>query len=148
RLPDLKWLLENSATATIGGVNVGATGSVQVLFDAAVRRVAVGWSQFATTGFSEGIGHTFVGMMFNNNRLFAVDKKRQQGTVASAEDREFQSPDFDIWKTLNLEMAWKSTGGVPARDLPFCDAAAFTNEQRIKAWSFCDYLMRRDPQLL
>jgi len=45
-------------------------------------------------------------------------------------------------------MAWKSTGGVPARDVPFCDAATFTNEQRIKAWSFCDYVMRRDPKLL
>jgi hypothetical protein len=86
--------------------------------------------------------------MFNNNRLFAVDLKKQQGTVASEEDREYQSPDFDIWKTLSLEMAWKSSGGVPARDVPFCDAATFTNEQRIKSWSFCDYVMRRDPKLL
>ena len=73
---------------------------------------------------------------------------RQQGTAATEEDREYNSPDFDIWKTLNLELAWKATGGVPARDLPFCDAATFTNEQRIKAWSFCDYVTRRDPTLL
>ncbi|MCY2956704.1 MAG: CAP domain-containing protein [Planctomycetota bacterium] len=148
KLKDLAWLLENSSTSQIGGVEVGATGSVQVLLDAAVRNVAHGYARFATAGFNEGIGHTFVGMMFNNNRLFAVDRKRQQGTVASEEDREYQSPDFDVWKTLNLEMAWKNTGGVPARELPFCDAASFTNEQRIKAWSFCDYVMRRDPQML
>jgi hypothetical protein len=46
-------------------------------------------------------------MIFNNNRLFSVDLKKQQGTSASEEDREFQSPDFDVWKNLSLEMAWK-----------------------------------------
>jgi hypothetical protein len=87
-------------------------------------------------------------MVFQNNRLFSVDLKKQEGTSASEEDREYQSPDFDVWKTQNLELAWKSTGAVAARDLPFCDAAAFSNEERIKAWSFCDYVMRRDPTLL
>jgi hypothetical protein len=87
-------------------------------------------------------------MIFNNNRLFSVDLKKQQGTAASEEDREFQSPDFDVWKNLSLELAWRSTGGVPANKLAFCDAANFSNEERIKAWSFSDYLMRRDPELL
>ncbi|MCA8973009.1 MAG: hypothetical protein KDC95_24715, partial [Planctomycetes bacterium] len=53
-----------------------------------------------------------------------------------------------VWKNLSLEMAWKSTGGVPANKLPFADAANFTNEERIKAWSFCDYMLRRDPKML
>lgn len=148
KIPDLQWRLEHTSTCGLGNVVVGATGSKQVLFDAVVRNVAHSWAGFATEGFREGIGHTFVGTMFNSNRLFSVDLKKQQGTVASEEDREYQSPDFDIWKTLNLEMAWKSSGTVPARDLPFCEAASFTNEQRIKAWSFCDYVMRRDPNLL
>jgi hypothetical protein len=146
--PDLKWQLENSTTCLIEKTYIGATTTPQITFDAAVRNVARLYSGFTTAGFGEGIGHTFVGMMFNNNRLFATDRKKQERTVASEQDREFTSPDFDVWKTLSLEMAWKSTGGVQARELPFCDAAAFTNEQRIKAWSFCDYMMRRDPQLL
>ncbi len=148
KIPDLEWRLEHTATCGIGPVIVGATGSVRVLHDACVRNVAQAYAGFATAGFNEGIGHTFVGMMFNNNRLFSVDLKKQQGTAASEADREYTSPDFDVWKTLNLEMAWKLTGGVPARELPFCEAATFTNEQRIKAWSFCDYVMRRDPELL
>lgn len=148
QVPDLEWKLENSKTSAIGNTVVGATSGKQVLLDACVRNVAQGCSGFGSAGYREGIGHTFVGMIFNNNRLFAVDLKKQEGTTASEEDREFASPDFDIWKTLSLEMAWKITGGVPANKLPFCDASNFTNEERIKAWSFCDYMLRRDPQML
>jgi len=148
QVPDLQWKLEHSSTSNIGNVRVGATSGKQVLLDACVRNVASVYSGFRSDGYSEGIGHTFVGMMFNNNRLFAVDLKKQQGTTASEEDQEYNSPDFDIWKNLSLEMAWRSTGGVPANKLPFCQAAAFTNDERIKAWSFSDYMMRRDPEML
>ena len=148
QVPDLEWKLEHSKTSVVGGVEVGATAGKQVLLDACVRNVAQGYSRFGSTGFNEGIGHTFVGRIFNNNRLFAVDRKRQEGTTASEEDREYQSPDFDVWRNLSLEMAWRSTGGVPANELPFVNAAEFTNEERIKAWSFCDYMMRRDPKML
>ena len=148
QVPELEWKLEHTTTSGIGDTVVATTSGKQVLLDACVRNVARPYSGFQTAGYSEGIGHTFVGMMFNNNRLFSVDLKKQQGTTASEEDREYQSPDFDVWKTLSLEMAWKSTGGVPASRLPFCDAASFTNEERIKAWSFCDYMLRRDPEML
>lgn len=148
QVPDLAWKLEHSKTSGIGNTVVGATSGKQVLFDACVRNVAQGYSGFGTDGYREGIGHTLVGMIFNNNRLFSVDLKKQQGTAASEEDREFQSPDFDVWKNLSLELAWRSTGGVPANKLPFCDAANFPNEERIKAWSFVDYMMRRDPTML
>ena len=148
KVQNLEWMLEHTATCGIADLKVGATGGTQVLFDAMVRDVARGYSGLVTDGFQEGIGHTFVGMVFNNNRLFAVDLQKQEGTVASEEDREYTSPNFDIWKNLALEMAWKMTGGVPAVELPLCDAATFTNEQRIKAWSFCDYMVRRDPEML
>ncbi|MCB9876089.1 MAG: hypothetical protein H6835_00675 [Planctomycetes bacterium] len=148
QVPDLEWKLEHSSTSGIGNTIVAATSGKQVLLDACVRNVARPCSGLNSDGYSEGIGHTFVGMIFNNNRLFSVDLKKQQGTTASEEDREFASPDFDVWKNLSLEMAWKSTGGVPANKLPFCDASNFTNEERIKAWSFCDYMVRRDPTML
>ena len=147
-VPDLQWKLEHSSTSGIGNTVVGSTNGKQVLFDACVRNVAQACSGIGSDGYREGIGHTFVGMIFNNNRLFSVDLKKQQGTAASEEDREFTSPDFDVWKNLSLELAWKSSGGVPANKLPFCDAANFSNEERIKAWSFCDYMTRRDPNLL
>ena len=148
KVSDLEWKMENTATSMIGKTKIATTAGIQTMFDSCVRNVARGYSGFASDGFGEGIGHTFVGMMFNNNRLFSVDRKKQEGTSASEEDLEFKSPDFDVWKTLSLEMAWKSTGGVPANALPFCDASNFTNEERIKAWSFTDYVMRRDPELL
>ncbi|MCC6785780.1 MAG: CAP domain-containing protein [Planctomycetes bacterium] len=148
QVPDLQWKLEHTSTSAVGTLAIGATESTQILFDAVVRNVAQGHAQFRSDALSEGIGHTFVGMMFNNNRLFAVDLKKQEGTTASEEDREYTSPNFDIWKTLALEMAWKMTGGVPALDLAWCEAATLTNEQRIKSWSFCDYVMRRDPEIL
>jgi len=150
---DLPWKLEHTTTSGLfsdqAALKIGATGSRQVLFDACVRNVARSYSGFGSAGLVEGIGHTFVGMMFNNNRLFSVDlKKQQEGTRASEEDREYHSPNFDIWKDLALEQAWRITGGVKASMLPLVKAATFTNEQRIKAWSFCDYVMRRDPKLL
>ncbi|MCB9918967.1 MAG: CAP domain-containing protein [Planctomycetes bacterium] len=150
---DLEWKLEHTSTSGLQDpsgkmIKIGATGSRKVLLDAMVRDVAQMYAGFRTDGLREGIGHTFVGMIFNNNRLFAVDLMKQQGTVASEEDREYQSPDFDVWKDLNLELAWRNTGGVPAAQIPFADAAKFTNEERIKAWSFTDYVMRRDPSLL
>ncbi|MFN7590342.1 MAG: CAP domain-containing protein [Planctomycetota bacterium] len=148
KVPDLEWKLEHSKTSGVGNTVVGATSGRQTLFDACVRNVAQGYSGFGSDGFREGIGHTFVGMIFNNNRLFSVDLKKQQGTSASEEDREFTSPDFDVWKNLSLELAWRSTGGVPANKLAFCDASNFSNEERIKAWSFSDYMVRRDPTML
>jgi hypothetical protein len=148
QVPNLEWRLEHTSTSGLGNLVVGATGSVQVLFDACVRNVAKTYAQFRSDGLSEGIGHTFVGMTFNNNRLFAVDLEKQQGTTATEEDREYTSPDFDVWKNLALEMAWKMSGGVPAIDIAYADAATFSNEQRIKAWSLCDYMMRRDPTML
>lgn len=148
QVPDLEWRLKHSVSAGIGNLSVSPTTGTQVLFDSCVRNVARGWAGFGSDGYVEGIGHTFVGMIFNNNRLFSVDLKKQQGTVASEEDREFTSPDFDVWKNLSLELAWRSTGAIPANRVPFCDASAFGNEERIKAWSFCDYMMRRDPEML
>ncbi len=145
---NLEWKLEHTGGSTIGNTRVGINSGPQVLFDSCVRRVAQIHAGFRADAFSEGIGHTFVGMVFNNNRLHGIDLEKQQGTAASEEDREYQSPDFDVWKNLNLELAWRSTGGVPAKELPFCETAKFTNEQRIKAWSFCDYMMRRDPEML
>jgi hypothetical protein len=110
KVQDLQWKLEHTATSAVGDTLLAATSGKQVLFDAAVRNVARPYAGFSTDGLGEGIGHTFVGMMFNNNRLFAVDLKKQQGTVASEEDREYQSPDFDVWKTLTS--SWR--GSTPA----------------------------------
>ncbi|HLU40322.1 MAG TPA: hypothetical protein VK081_13135, partial [Planctomycetota bacterium] len=150
QVPNVEWRIEHTSTSGIGDLLFGCTGSAQVLFDAVVRNVAQRHAGFRTTGLSEGIGHTLVGMMFNNNRLFQVGltKPDEEETVTTEEEFEYRSPDFDVWKTLALEMAWKLTGGVPVVQVPLVDVMTFSNEERIKAWSFCDYVLRRDPELL
>ena len=145
---DLEWKLENTSTSNVGGLPVGATSGAQTLFDVCVRNVAQAHSGFIRPGLREGIGHTFVGMVFNNNRLFSVDQKKHEGTTTTEEDNEYTSPDFDVWKNLALEMAWTLAGGVSGAELPYFEVGTFSNEERIKAWSFCDYVMRRDPMLL
>jgi hypothetical protein len=48
---------------------------------------------------------------------------------------------------MAVEAAWQRTS-VPAAALPLVKAAEFTEEERIKSWSMCDYLLRRDPTLM
>ena len=56
-------------------------------------------------------------------------------------------PDIDVWGDLAVEFAAEQTD-VPAARLPLIRASSFPDEARIKAWAFCDYLLRRDPALL
>ena len=148
RFDDLAWRLENTSSAGVDGLGVSHTRDTNVTYDAIVRDVAQAFSGFGTSGLREGIGHTFVGMVFNQNHLFSVAQKKLEGTTASEEELEYVSPNFDVWKNLALEMAWKLTGSVSALDLAYVRTASFTNEERIKAWSFCDYMVRRDPSML
>jgi hypothetical protein len=116
--------------------------------DSAVRNVAQTFSGFTTPGLQEGIGHAVVGMMFNNNLQFIGDLEEQLKSTTGEEDLDKYSPNMDTWKDLALESAWKLTGAIPAARLPLIDAAKFTDDARIKAWSFCDYVLRRDPEML
>ena len=149
---NLEFLLEHSTGTAIRSqqvaIRVTAAGNQKGSIDSAVRNVAQSYSGFRSDALIEGIGHTFVGMFFNNNRLFVVDRKKQIGTSASEEDLEKYSPNFDAWKDLALEAAWKLAEGTPAAQLPIIQAAKFPDDARIKSWSFCDYVMRRDTTLL
>src|SRR5690606_1830293 len=57
QVQNLEWRLEHTSTSGIGNLLIAATSSTQLMFDAAVRNVARGYSQMQTDGFSEGIGH-------------------------------------------------------------------------------------------
>lgn len=144
---DYEWTREHSSSANLKpNIRLVAAGTEKVMYDSAVRRVAQMTAGLQTTAMNEGIGHTIVGAFFNNNRLFSIDRRRQIET--STEDEiEYNSPNFDEWKDLALESAWKKAG-TPAAELTLYQAHDFPNEARIKAWSFCDYLVRRDPQLI
>ena len=148
---DFKFTRENSSSANFRVddrfIGLNSSGSESTMFDSAVRSVARGSAGLGSTAMNEGIGHTIVGMFFNKNQLFSIDRQRQLET--STEDEiEYNSPNFDEWKDLALEAAWKKTGQVGAAELTLFQAHNFPNEARIKAWSFTDYLVRRDPELV
>ncbi|MEO6710492.1 MAG: CAP domain-containing protein, partial [Planctomycetota bacterium] len=149
---DLKFLVEQSGGCNIsgGGVSVGlsAAGNEQGILDGAVRSVAQYSSNFSSPALREGIGHAFVAMFFNNNRKFIIDRQEQMRSHTGEEDYDKYSPNMDTWRDLALESAWKISEGTPAARLPMITADKFPDDARIKSWSFCDYLVRRDPDLL
>jgi len=149
----LKFILEQTRDTQLGNtlqnaISLSAPNNEKGVNDGAVRNVAQNFSGFGTPGLREGIGHAVVGMMFNNNLQFIVDREEQLRSTTGEEDMDKYSPNMDTWKDLALESAWKLTGQIPAARLPLIDAAKFTDDARIKAWSFCDYVMRRDPTML
>tara|TARA_R110002126_G_scaffold12416_16_gene54056 strand:- start:9626 stop:11902 length:2277 start_codon:yes stop_codon:yes gene_type:complete len=148
----LKFVLENTAGTNIfknGRVlGIQAPANEQGVYDGMVRSVAQEFSGLRSAGLREGIGHAITGMMFNNNRQFIVDREEQQRSSAGEEDVDAFSPNMDTWGDLALEAAWKLAEGTPAAKLPLISAAEFPDDARIKAWSFCDYVVRRDPTLL
>ena len=149
---DLKFLVEQSAGCNLSGgaqaIAIAAADNEQGILDASVRSVAQWSSNFSSAALREGIGHTFVGLFFNNNRRFIVDRQQMMRSTTGAEDYEKYSPNMDIWRELALESAWKITEGTSAALLPLITADKFPDDARIKSWSFCDYVIRRDPALL
>lgn len=144
---DLEFLLEYTSGTTIGNIGISATNSKKGALDGAVRRVARMYASLGPAALSEGIGHTFVGLLLRNNRAFLVDRKKQIGTQTDEDDIAKFSPDMDMWEELAIEQAWSKTTLAAVR-LPLITADKFDDNMRIKSWSFCHYLLLRDPQLL
>ena len=148
---ELEFRLEHSGGSTlVNGENVLVLGTAINQFalnDSAVRGVTRRYAGLISPALQEGIGHTIVGIFFQNNRHFIVDRKTQLETRATEEEIQKYSPNMDTWRDLAVEAAWEMTG-TSAAELPLIHAATFPDDARIKAWSFCDYLLRRDPSLL
>lgn len=145
---DAQFTIENASSTTIGDVHLATAELVELVHDQSVRWVTQDCSGLRTDGMREGIGHAVVAMFFGKNLVFSVGKEEPGGTFAGNRERaKLQLPDLDTWRELAVEMAWQRAG-VPAARLPLLKAAQFPNDARIKAWSFCDYLLRADPRLL
>ena len=142
-----EFIKEYTTGTTLRDLGVSASSSKKGVCDGAVRRVAQSYSVLGAAALHEGIGHTFVGMLLRNNRTFLVDRKEQIGTQTEEEEIARFSPDMDMWEELAIEQAWKKAQ-LPAVRLPLIRADKFDDVMRIKAWSFCHYLVLRDPGLL
>ena len=146
---NLEFVTKNAASTLLKDIHTAGPDGPQIVFDLAVRWVAQDYVGLSTDGMEEGIGHAVVAMFFGRNLVFMVGQQKQEGTVAGnqRDDQRLQLPDLDTWRDLATEAAW-SKGTTPAARLPLLKAASFPTDGRIKAWSFCDYLLRRDPRLL
>ncbi|HEX5052165.1 MAG TPA: CAP domain-containing protein [Planctomycetota bacterium] len=144
----VEFMTTNASSTQISDVHTSGAEDADTVYDYAVRCVAQDYSGLGSDAMREGIGHAIVGMFFGRNLIFSVGQQKLEGTVSgSREQQKLLLPDMDTWRELAVEIAW-SKGGTSAARLPLLKAAQFPTDGRIKAWSFCDYLLRRDPLLL
>ncbi|MCC6669416.1 MAG: hypothetical protein IT458_00025 [Planctomycetes bacterium] len=153
--PGLDFIVKNTSATALGdmqdGCRVAGAEQQANVNDLAVRWVAQDYAGLRSDGMVEGIGHAVVGMFFGRNLVFTVGQlRRGPGTVSKSseeDEHKFTLPDIETWSELAMESAHQKTSA-PAAELPLIQAAMFEPPHRIKAWAFCDYLLRRDPALL
>jgi hypothetical protein len=143
-----EWLVANVQAVELQGVETAAAPDEPLVLDLAVRWVAQDYSGLSADALEEGIGHAVVGLCFGRNLVYSLGQQDDQHTVAGKrEQKKLLLPDLATWTELAIDVAWQHDATSAAR-LPLLSAAEFPTDARIKAWSFCDYLLRRDPSLL
>lgn len=154
--PDvLKFILENVSSCALGRgpralmtSGVGQEVSVQ---DCAVRWVAQNFTGFRAQALQEGIGHALnarlLGKLFNYRTGMPTRPRGTSARQVTAPPRP-ANPDLSSWDQTARENAWRDAAGVIPRELPLLTADRFTEEARIVAWSFVDFLLVRDPEFL
>jgi hypothetical protein len=145
---EVAFVIANASSTKIGEMHAAGVEEVPIVFDLAVRWVVQDYSGMRSDAMVEGVGHAVVGMFFGRNLVFTVGREKVEGTVSGErESPKLLLPDMDTWRDLAVDLAWSHSGTAAAR-LPLLKAAQFPTDGRIKSWSFCDYLLRRDPRLL
>lgn len=148
---DVDFVLQHTSACGIrrgkDGIFVSGQKDLAIATDYVVRKVAEEYSQTRRDAVVEGTGHAVVGMFFGRNLIMTVAEQKNDGTVSGRDAKRFEMPDLEVWRELARELAF-DLATAPAGHLPRISASKFSNEERIKAWSFADYLLRRDPALL
>ncbi|MGE3353500.1 MAG: CAP domain-containing protein [Planctomycetota bacterium] len=149
---EIEFILANTSACAAGGQGpqamwLAGQRSIDVVFDYSARKVAEQFSRLGRDALVEGVGHAVVGLFFGRNLIMSVGLEKEEGTAVARDRSRFQLPDLETWKDLAREIAFERATA-PAAHLPLITSAEFTSEERIKAWSFCDYLLRRDPSLM
>lgn len=124
------------------------TPGAATAYDLAARWIAQSYCDFKSDAMVEGIGHAMVGLLLGRNLAYIIGEDKEKGTVASRTRKlKLETPDLQVWQELAIDTAWENTS-LPAAQLPFLQASAFPTEGRIKAWSFCHFLLLLDPELM
>ena len=96
-------------------------------------------------GLWEGVGHATVGVLFDRTLSFFVEQP-QGSTVTSWKPKPLM-PDMESWRLIAAESAW-AKNDTPTARLVLLQGDKLSNEERVKAWAMCDFMMRTDPGLL
>lgn len=150
--PDLlKFLIEYTGMCTIGKgadkAQLSGDASDRTVMDLSIRYPVDEWAGMRCDALNEGVGHAVVAMFLNRIDVFTLDMQAQEHTVTNRQYKRVLTPNIESWEDLAIESAYE-VRGTPLAKLPLISAAAFPADARIRAWSFSDYLMRRDPRLL
>ncbi len=146
--PAMTLMPHDSRPGANGRLGFMIATSPPTAYDMAARWVAQSFANFKADALNEGIGHAIVGILLGENLAYSIGEDKESGTVASRTRKlKLETPDMLIWAELAIDTAWENTS-MPAAQLAFLKAASFPTEGRIKAWSFCHFLLLRDPELM
>ena len=120
-------------------------GGDDLLVDVISRGVVQDAAGFKSDGLWEGLGHATCGFLFDRTLSFFVEQ--QHGRTVTAWQPKPLLPDMASWRDIATESAW-AKNDTPTAQLVLLDGAKFSNEERVKAWSMADYLLRDRPELL
>lgn len=115
------------------------------LVDVTARGVVQDASGIENEGLWEGIGHAAVALLFDRTLSFYLEQP-QGNTVTNWKPKPLQ-PDMETWRQIAQESAW-AKNDTPSARLVLLQGHKMTNDERVKAWSMCDWLVRVDPTLL
>jgi len=113
--------------------------------DVTARGVAQDAAGIDIEGLYEGIGHATVAILFDRTLSFFLEQP-QGNTVTSWKPKPLL-PDMETWRVIAAESAW-AKNDTPTARLVLVQGSKLTNEERVKAWSMCDYLVRTSPTTL
>lgn len=147
-----EFIVEKTSSTAMGSgserVSFGRARNQANIDDLAVRWTAGVYGGFGSDALREGFGHAVVGWFYGRNLTFSVGLEDEVRT-STGRDRKslIDLPDVEGWKEAVRELAWTRTD-LPTGKLANLKAARFSSELRVKVWSLCSYLVRRDPSLL
>lgn len=96
----------------------------------------------------DGVGHSAVMYLFGKSLTGIVGlSDPDKRTAASKAPEAPLIPEIDVWRHAATEQAWMRSD-TPIAKVLLARADGMTNTDRIKAWSFIDYVLMRSPDLL
>jgi hypothetical protein len=147
----LEFLVKHTGMCTIGKgadkAQLSGDASDRTVLDLSIRYPVDEWAGMRSDALNEGVGHAVVAMFLGRIEVFTLDMESKAHTVTSNRPKQVLTPDIESWQDLAIESAFE-VRGTPIAKLPLISAADFPADARIRAWSFSDYLLRRDPRLL